>query len=82
MAGVDSQILDLHRQGLVTGAIAIKLRVESSYVRQVVRTHLEIAEAAKPSYTKERHKRRALEAKVDKAQREFEKAKAALADTD
>ncbi len=71
---VDDQILDLHRQGLVTGAIAVKLCVESAYVRQVIRTHLEVLETSKPSYSKAERKRRSLEAKVTKAQTALDRA--------
>jgi hypothetical protein len=77
---VDDQILRLHHQGFVTGAIAIRLSVESSYVRSVVHTHLQrVAEASKPQYDRTRRKRSARE-KVARARLAVEKAAAALAE--
>lgn len=85
---IDEEIVRLHQAGIVTGAIAVRLSVESSYVRQVVGTHLEaVAEASKPHYASKAERQRAqarnrAQAKLDKAQRAFERAKAALADMD
>jgi hypothetical protein len=76
---IDDEILRLHEAGFVTGAIAIRLGVESSHVRSVVRTHLKTAaEASKPHYNaKSEAKRKAL-AKRDKAQRTLQAAAAEL----
>jgi|EndMetStandDraft_6_1072998.scaffolds.fasta_scaffold696458_2 hypothetical protein len=79
---LDDEIMTLHRQGFATGAIAIRLSVESNHVRNVVRTHLKaVAETSKPPYSKDDARKKA-EAKLAKAQRDFEEAKAALAETD
>jgi hypothetical protein len=70
-ATTDDEILRLHRQGLATGAIAIRLGVESSRVRIVVQ---EQAQASKPHYdAKARAK-----TKVAKAQEALRKAAAEL----
>lgn len=77
---LDDEILALHRQGFVTGAIAIRLGVQSSYVRSVVLTHLRgVAEASKPTYDKSRGNRSARE-KLARAQLAVEKAAAELAE--
>ena len=79
---LDDEILRMHNQGFVTGAIAIRLSVESSYVRAVVRTHLKVvAEASKPAYDKSAERRKAA-AKLAKAQRVLEEAEAKLAELD
>ena len=73
---LDDKILRLHQQGLVTGAIAIRLSVESSYVRSVVRNHL--ATEAKPHYNETTAKRKAAQAKVARAQLALRAAAAEL----
>lgn len=82
MDSLADKVLHLHRQGFVTGAIAMRLSVESSYVRRIVGTQLEpVAETSKPHYDSKAEKRRAAaQAKVAKAQRAYDEAKAALAD--
>jgi hypothetical protein len=78
-ATVDNEVLRLHRQGFVTGAIAIRLGVESSYVRNVVRTHLKaVAQSSKPQYSSKAEQRRKAEARVTKAQAALERAAAEL----
>lgn len=67
----NDEILRLHRQGLATGAIAIRLGVDSSRVRLVVH---EQAQVPKPYYSK----RDRAKAKVARAQERLAKAAAAL----
>jgi len=77
---IAAEVVRLHQQGFVTGAIAIRLSVESSYIRSVVRTHLkEVAQAAKPSYSGKSEARRKALAKRDRAQQALEQAAAELA---
>lgn len=82
------KVLQMHRQGFVTGAIAMRLSVDSNFVRRIVRTHLEaVAEASKPHYDSKADRQRAearnrAAAKVAKAQKAYDEAKAALADLD
>jgi hypothetical protein len=79
---LEDEILRMHRQGFAADAIAIRLSIESSYVRNVVRTHLKaVAETSKPHYSKADGRKKA-EAKLAKAERVYEEAKAALAEAD
>ncbi len=84
---IDDQIIRLHSQGFATGAIAIRLGVDSSAVRRVVRTHLKaVAEASKPHYNgisaEEKKRRQKVEAKVARAQAAVQKAERQLRELD
>jgi hypothetical protein len=68
----DDEILRLHQQGFVTGAIATHLGLTCSEVRSVV------AEASKPHYNAVSPARRKAEAKLAKAQQRLEQAAAEL----
>lgn len=78
---IDDEVIRLHQAGSATGAIALRLGVPSSHVRNVVTTHrMQAAEAAKPHYNIEAAKRKAAaKAKVAKAQQALDAAAAILA---